>query len=210
MTIFESLTLFLLMAAMAALPSSSVALTVVRSAMFGVPHGIATAFGIVLGDLIFMAMAILGMTVLAEAMGALFVIIKYAAAAYLLWFGFSLIRSQFAGGKASHASQSANPAKGNMAASFGAGLLLTLGDVKAILFYASLLPTFVNLAALSTPDVVTISLIIIVAVGGVKAIYALLARRVAGATAGFAYERQAKMTAGGLLMAAGGYLAVKA
>ena len=210
MTLLGSITLFLLMAAMAALPSSSVALTVARSAMFGVPHGIAVALGIVVGDLIFIAMAILGMTALAETMGALFVVIKYAAAAYLIWFGLTLVQSQFGRNSPQTTLESGEQPKGNILASFGSGLLLTLGDVKAILFYASLLPTFVDLAALSASQIFTIALITIVSVGGVKIVYAIIANTIADRTSGFIYERQAKIVAGGLLMTAGGYLALKA
>jgi hypothetical protein len=48
------------MVVLAAIPSSSVALVVLRSASLGVRSGVATAFGIAAGDLIFVALAISG------------------------------------------------------------------------------------------------------------------------------------------------------
>ena len=81
------------MVVLAAIPSASVALIVTRSATLGIKNGILVACGIVLGDLIFVALAILGMSFLAETMGSFFVIFRYVGGAYLVWLGFSLIRS---------------------------------------------------------------------------------------------------------------------
>ncbi|MEQ8332835.1 LysE family translocator [Nisaea sp.] len=209
MTLASSVTLFLVLAAMAALPSSSVALVVARSALSGVRHGFAVAAGIVAGDMLFMAMAFLGMAALANQLGALFGLIRYAAALYLVWFGIGLIRSQFVQTGSGAPAPRPGAARGGLAASFGAGLLLTLGDIKAIFFYASLLPAFVDLAALSRADIAVLAAITILSVGGVKVVYALAARRLAATARGFAYQRQAKTLAGAFFVAAGGYLLLK-
>ncbi|WP_193179792.1 LysE family translocator [Nisaea sediminum] len=209
MTLFGAFTLFLVLAAMAALPSSSVALVVARSAMSGVRHGLAVALGIVAGDLVFIALAVLGMAALAAELGTLFAVIRYAAAAYLVWFGFSLIRSQLRPASGDGAAPRPRGARGGLAGSFLAGLLLTMGDVKAILFYASLLPTFLDLTTLSGTDIALLSAIAVVSVGGVKVVYVFAAERLAGRASGFAYLRQVKMLAGGAFVAIGGALALK-
>jgi len=72
MTAYDLLGLFLVMSALAAIPSASVALVVVRSATVNVRNGIATAVGVVAGDLIFIAMAMMGLVALSEIMGAFF------------------------------------------------------------------------------------------------------------------------------------------
>jgi len=46
---------------LAAMPSTSVALVVTRSATLGVGNGFSVAAGIVLGDLVFVMLAILGL-----------------------------------------------------------------------------------------------------------------------------------------------------
>lgn len=214
MTFTSSLALFFIMCALAALPSSSVALVVARSAIYDVKNGLAAAAGIVAGDLIFMTMAILSMTALASQLGALFAIIKYLAAAYLIWFGIGLIYSQLgkklpAQTAQIDAGEKPPSGSGTLAASFGAGLLLTLGDVKAIFFYASLLPTFLDLASLTAVDIAIISAITIVSVGLVKAVYAVAANRISAASKGFSREREAKLLTGGIFLCIGGYLAVK-
>ncbi|UUX50588.1 LysE family translocator [Nisaea acidiphila] len=209
MTLFSALTLFLVLAAMAALPSSSVALVVARSAVSGVPYGLAVSLGIVAGDLIFIALAVLGMTALAAELGAFFALIRYAAAAYLVWFGISLIRGQLRREQEQAVPEVPRAAWGGLPGSFVAGLLLTLGDVKAIFFYASLLPTFLDLAALSSGDIALLSALCVAAVGSVKVVYAFAAQRLAARASGFAHARKAKMLAGGFFVAAGGYLALK-
>ena len=57
------------MAALAAIPSTSVALVLTRSATLGLANGIAVATGIVIGDLIFVLLALLGLYFVAGTMG---------------------------------------------------------------------------------------------------------------------------------------------
>ncbi len=205
MTWLSVITLFGVMAGLAAMPSSSVLLVVTRSATLNVQNGLATSAGVVAGDLVFMTLAILGLSALAEQLGGLFIIINYAAAAYLIWFGITLLRSQR---KAGADMQTSNDvASGGLFASFIAGFFLTMGDVKAIFFYASLLPAFVDLANLTVLDIAIVSAVTVVAVGGVKAIYAVFAQSIARRGKGFAYAHEAKLGIGGLMVGAGVLLA---
>ena len=59
--------------------------------------GVRPAFGIIAGlstaDIIFLLFAIFGLTMVAEALGELFFIIRMAGGAYLVWFGIKLMRS---------------------------------------------------------------------------------------------------------------------
>jgi threonine/homoserine/homoserine lactone efflux protein len=52
-----------------------------------------------------------------------------------------------------------------------------IGHVQMILFYAALLPGFVNFAEMSPADFVLVGLLLVVTLGGVNAAYALLAAR---------------------------------
>jgi threonine/homoserine/homoserine lactone efflux protein len=204
MNILDTLALCAIMLTLAVIPSTSVALVVTRSATSGVPHGIAVSVGIVLGDLIFALLAILGLTALSELMGTLFLLIRYAAGVYLIWFGVNLIRSRNQTLKLDQTSST----KG-LLASFLSGLLVTLGDVKAIFFYASLFPTFLEPSTLGYAEISWILGIIIVTVGGVKLSYALLAQQVANMTRRFSIAKQAKVTSGSLMIGTGTYLIVR-
>ena len=205
MNAIEIISLFGIMVVLAAIPSSSVALVVTRSVTLGVSNGIVVAVGIVSGDLIFILLAMLGLSVVAETMGSLFMIIKYLGAFYLLWLGISLLRSKsesvFTTNKAAQ--------KSSLITSFLAGLFLTLGDIKAIIFYVSLLPMFIDLSALQMQDILIVLCVTVTSVGGVKVFYALSAKKVADYAKELNFENAARKSAGGLMLGAGTYLIVK-
>ena len=206
MSVIEAITLFSVMVSLAALPSSSVALVVARSATLGIKNGIAVALGIVLGDLLFVFLALLGLTAVAELMGSFFAVLKVAGGIYLIWLGVALIRSSGATLKSSELIQSSK----GILLSFSAGLLLTLGDIKAILFYASFFPFFIDSSSASTIDYALVVGITIISVGAVKILYAVFASKVAE----YARKRQFSSTpqkvAGGLMVGVGSYVAFKA
>jgi threonine/homoserine/homoserine lactone efflux protein len=196
-----ALAFFSIMLTLAALPGASVALVVTRAATHGTKSGLAVAVGIVLGDLLFIALALLGMSFLAETMGALFSIVKYLGGAYLIWLGLTLLRS-----KDSQLEQARDSQGSSLLTSGVAGLLLTLGDFKAILFYASLLPSLVDVRSLSIQDVALIAGVTILTVGGVKSAYAITARRLVEMLSATASSRHFRTVAGGVLMGTGTYL----
>lgn len=205
MSTFEAISLFLIMLTLAAIPSASVALVVTRSVTHGIANGVAVSAGIVIGDLVFILLAILGLSFIAETATWLFTTIKYLGGAYLLWLGYSLITAR----PTTTFSATQPNRKSGLFISFFTGLLLTLGDLKAILFYASLLPTFVDLVTLSTSDLLTIIAITILTVGGVKIAYAISAKKVMAVAQQWRLENAAKKSAGGLMIASGGYLIFK-
>ena len=96
-----------------------------------------------------------------------------------------------------------------MAASLIAGFVLTLGDLKAILFYASLLPVFIDLAAINKQGIIAVLAITMLGVGGVKITYAVFAARLASFAQRRNFARAAQKTAGALMIATGGYVAFK-
>jgi threonine/homoserine/homoserine lactone efflux protein len=201
MNTLDTLALVTIMLTLAAIPSTSVALVVTRSATSGLLHGTVVACGIVLGDIIFALLAILGLTVLSDLMGTLFLLIRYAAGMYLIWFGISLIRSRNQTVRMEQPSSTAG-----LAASFLTGLLVTLGDVKAIFFYASLFPTFLELSTLGSAEIAWVLGVIVVTVGGVKFTYAVLAKKVATVALRFPIAKQAKIASGSLMIGSGTYL----
>lgn len=120
------------MLALAALPSVSVLAVTSRSLSGGFRHGAAVSAGSWTG------------------------LLKFAAAAYLLWMAQSIWRSR-------HAATSVNAQQvgiGSLGSSLLSGLLLTLGDQKAILFYLGFFPAFVDLSVVTTPDILLIMLVL--------------------------------------------------
>lgn len=204
MDITSTLLLFMAMVALALLPSASVALVITRSTTAGLHNGIAVGMGIVLGDLLFVCLAVLGMAALAEALGGLFVYVRFVAATYLIWFGIALIKRA-----PMLPSNAKDKVSGNLLVSFLSGLLLTLGDIKAVIFYASFLPAFVDLTSLDASDIAVIAGITVVAVGGVKLGYAIAASRLARVLISHESQRRTEVAAGSLMIGTGAYLLVK-
>ena len=166
--------LFAAMAVLAAVPSVSVFAVTARAASAGLAHGAATAAGIVLGDLVFILIAVFGLAVVTETMAAWLFLINYAAAAYLVWLAARLWRER------SRTIENERAENGTLLSSFMTGLLITLADQKAVLFYLAFFPAFVDLPALTGADIAVIVAITLVAVGGVKLGYALAAVRARG------------------------------
>ncbi len=205
MSILDAIAFFAVMLTLAIIPSTSVALVVARSATLGIANGAAVALGIVLGDLVFILLVLLGLSALAETLGGLFLVIKYIGGAYLIWLGFTLLSS-----KTNTSITIKKPIlKGNLRTSFLSGFFITLGDIKAIFFYGSLFPAFVNLSALQWSDITTIILLTILTVGGVKLAYAFLATKLVSMSQGLKVEKGVRITAGSFMVGAGSYLIVK-
>lgn len=204
MNTFSAFSLLVIMVVLAAAPSASVALVVTRSATLGFGNGVSAAVGIVVGDVLLASLAILGMGVLAETMGSFFILLKICGGAYLIWLGLSLIRAN-----EDVELRTADPPRLSLFASFVAGFVLTLGDIKAILFYASLFPTFIDMSRLAASDVAVIIIVTIAAVGGVKLFYVFAAERIAARFQHRRARRLVRSAAGVAMVGAGAYLITK-
>ncbi|PTD95333.1 leucine efflux protein LeuE [Pseudothauera lacus] len=112
----------------------------------GVAAGYRGACGIFAGDTILMLLAATGTASLLRTTPELFMIIKYAGAAYLAWVGISLLRSALRDwrrrGEAGDAAATAAAAP--RAHPFRSALLISLMNPKAILFFVSFFIQFVD------------------------------------------------------------------
>ena len=93
---------------------------------------------------------------------------------------------------------------------FSQVLFLHWGDVKAIIFYVSLFPVFIDLSTLKVEEILLIIGIAMVSVGSVKALYAVSAVKIVDFARKLKFENEARKIAGGAMIGAGSYLIVKA
>jgi leucine efflux protein len=109
----------------------------------GVAAGYRGACGIFVGDAVLMVLAATGAASLLQTTPALFMVIKYAGAAYLAWVGIGLLRSSVSSwfGKGE-----AEPKEVAVDASrpFRTALVISLMNPKAILFFVSFFVQFVD------------------------------------------------------------------
>jgi threonine/homoserine/homoserine lactone efflux protein len=188
---------------LAVTPGPGVFATVARALASGVRHAAVVVVGIVIGDLLFLALAIFGLAVLAEVLGELFAVVKYAGAAYLVWLGIRLWRAPV----------ERMTVRGVRELSWGAnllsGLVITLGNPKVIFFYLGFLPTFVDLGRLTAQDALLVVIVVSVVLGGVLLGYAYAADRARRLFSSVRAERALNRSAGSVMIATGAVLATR-
>ncbi|CAJ1391433.1 MAG: LysE family translocator [Roseitalea sp.] len=162
MTLPDFLTYAIALAIAAAIPGPGVIAIVARALGAGLRPTLPMLFGLVLGDVVYLAAAILGLAYVASTFGTLFVVIKYAGAAYLVWMAIGFWR---AGVTAETIDAKADG--GGAVAGFVAGLLVTLGNPKTMVFYLALLPTLIDMTAVTMADftiLIAVTFLVLVAV----------------------------------------------
>ncbi len=125
-------------------PGPGLAAVVARGLGQGMQAAPAFVAGFVVGDLIWFTIAATGLSVIAKTFETLFLVIKYAGCAYLLYLAWKIWTAPVkAGGVvAAEARVRAWP-------SFLGSLSLTLGNPKVIVFFLSLMPLVVDVKAIS-------------------------------------------------------------
>ncbi|MEO6395146.1 MAG: LysE family translocator [Devosia sp.] len=124
-------------------PGPGVAAIVGRALGGGFKAAVPMVIGILAGDLVYLAFAIFGLAAIATVFGPVFIVVRFASAAYLLF-----IAWQFWTAKAG--SEQLSPrAVEPWWRTATAGFALTLGNPKAIGFYLALLPTLIPLESIS-------------------------------------------------------------
>lgn len=125
-------------------PGPGLAAVVARGLARGREGGAAFIAGFVVGDLIWFSIAATGLAVIATRFGTLFLIVKYAGCAYLLWMASKIWTAPVGTGEMRELRAGAGPL-----ASFLGSLSLTLGNPKVIVFFLSVMPLVVDPAAMS-------------------------------------------------------------
>ena len=109
------------------------------------------ALGVVVGDVLWPFLAILGVSWVLSVYGGFLELLKWVACATFLLMGWLVIRN--AGKTIASDSRLTRP---GMWAGFVAGLAVIIGNPKAILFYMGMLPGFFDLSALTAADIAVI------------------------------------------------------
>lgn len=171
MTASATLALLGTMFAIAIVPGPSDFLIVGRTMAAGLTHGLGVTLGIIAADYIFILAAMLSLGVLAEQLGDLFAVVKYACGLYLIWLGITTWRTR------DTSIGDTGARSGSWFASFSSGFLITFGDPKAILFYMGLLPAFVDMATVTWIDFLIVMAAATITIATIKLSYAYLSDR---------------------------------
>jgi len=171
MTVAQFSALFATMFAIAIVPGPSDLLVVGRAIAAGFAHGAAVTIGIVVADYVFILAALLALEFLATELNALFRVVQYAGGLYLIALGYSIWRGRR---RITGVAEQRAP---SLAASLSAGLLTTLADPKAILFYLGFLPAFIDLATVTWRDAALVMAAATFTIMSIKLSYAFVAAR---------------------------------
>jgi len=156
------------------------------------------ALGVVVGDVLWSLLAIFGITWVLSVYGGFLEALKWVAAGMFIVMGALVIRSADNG-----IDTDSRLTRPGMWAGFVAGLVVILGNPKAILFYAGMLPGFFDLTRLNGIDIaIIVSLSMVIPLFGnlCMALFIDRARRLLQRPAAL---RRMNMSAGVLLICVG-------
>lgn len=156
-----------------ATPGPGVAAVIARSLARGTQGAVAFIAGFLLGDLIWFTVAATGLAALAQTAQVVFVIVKYAGAAYLLYLAYRLWTAP----PAVVAQEKQIDTGQKPLQLFLGSLALTLANPKTMIFFLALLPTVVPLERLTVLGFLEIIAVISVVLPLVLGGYVALAAR---------------------------------
>jgi threonine/homoserine/homoserine lactone efflux protein len=152
----EYIVFMLAFAASAATPGPEIAALLSRALSGGILISIPLAIGIILGKLLMLTAAIIGLTALVKILGPMFITLKFCGALYLVWLG---IKKWRIAGRVLAGNEKTKTV--NFVSEVGLGLTMTLSNPIAIVFYMALLPGVINVSGVTLNSYVVLCSIII-------------------------------------------------
>jgi threonine/homoserine/homoserine lactone efflux protein len=174
MTVANLLVFALALIVAAGSPGPSIAALVARVLTHGLREVLPFLAAMWLGEALWLACAVAGLAVIARTLGVVFVVIKLIGVAYLLYLAWKM---WFAPTQVSKGEMPSGQSPWRM---FGAGLTITLGNPKIMVFYLALLPTIVDLnrvGAAAWIELTAVTLLVLMSVDFAWALLAVRARR---------------------------------
>ncbi len=204
MTIETTIAFTLAMLILAATPGPGVFASVAQALSAGFRSSWNVIAGIIAGDILFLMLAVFGLSAAAQVLGEFFFIIRLAGGVYLIWLGYKMWTAQPLSFSANH-----NASIRNGWQRFLGGLFITLGNPKVILFYVGFLPTFMDLNHLNSMDILIISGVVTFVLAGVMGVYAYMAGRARKLFSSKRAARNLNRSAGTVMIGTGLVIATK-
>lgn len=152
-------------------PGPTIAALVARVLARGRHGAAAFCAGLILGDLIWLAAAVFGLALLAEAAQPVLAALKWAGVVFLLW----LAWKAWTAPPVLPSDTPAPPGAGGRLAL--AGTTLTLGNPKTMLFYTAITPALLDLGAAGAAEFAALGLVLALVYAAVLAAYVAMALR---------------------------------
>ena len=156
-------------------PGPSVTVIIANSLRSGSRAGLANVFGTQAGLLTMILVLALSLDFVITSLGAVFWYVKLIGAAYLIWLGIKLIRSD---GTLGDVEEDA-PAR-SLAGYFWQGFLVVWSNPKALFFFGAFIPQFINPAQNTVFQTIVLGLIFVAIATICDSLYALAAGKARG------------------------------
>lgn len=154
-----------------ATPGPSVAVLVARVLARGTAGAFAFMLGFAVGDAIWLTAAVLGLAFIAKSFAIAFLAIKYLGCAYLIYLAWRMWTAP-----TSHVLSEA-PAAEPPHRLFATAVMVTLGNPKIMMFYIALLPSIIDLNAVTPAYYLALVAVLFAVLMAVDGGYVLLAGR---------------------------------
>jgi threonine/homoserine/homoserine lactone efflux protein len=153
-------------------PGPGIAAVIARGLGQGMAAAPAFVAGFVVGDLIWLTIAATGLAVIAQTFETLFLAIKFAGCAYLLYLAWKIWNAPVAARDVQ-----ATAGKVRALPSFLGSLSLTLGNPKVIVFFLSIMPLAIDMKAMTPLVFAELALVVVLVISPVMLATLYLASR---------------------------------
>ncbi|MDO5896070.1 LysE family translocator [Agrobacterium sp. Azo12] len=185
---------------MLAIPGPTILLVISYALGHGRKAGTATVAGVALGDFTAMTASMLGLGALLATSAALFTVLKWIGAAYLIYLGIKLWRAPVIGGDASQGDVTGRERPRRI---FLHTYIVTALNPKSIVFFVAFLPQFLVPTLPWLPQMVIFETTFLVLAIINAALYGLLASAARNTIRKPSVQRVVNRTGGSLLIGAG-------
>ncbi len=182
----------------AAVPGPVVMAISARALGSGFRATLPMVFGTAVGDLVVLTLSVLGLAYLAQAMGQMFLIVKLAGAAYLVYLGY----------KYWTAPVETAPVVPGATRGFLAQMALMIGNPKTIAFWVAVVPTLIDARGFTAAGFLQLAAACFTVTPLMMAFYAGLAARVRGFLSSVRSRRRINKGAAVVMVGAGVGVAV--
>ena len=204
MTLQSGFTFFIAIFIFGITPGPGVFALLSRSMVYSAKSCFPLALGMATSDIIYLIMACFGLATIAENWSTVFTAIRLIGAAYLIYLGWKMWHAPVV-----ISYEAAKTKQDHWLALFTQGALISASNPKVILFYIAFLPTFMDLSILQSKDIVTASILTLLALMSGLMLIVYGAARAKQALNSTTAMQRLNRTAGAIMASAGVFLATR-
>ena len=204
MTLESGLAFFIAILIFGVTPGPGVLAVLARALVNGARGCIFLSLGMAISDIVYLILACMGLAVVAQEWGNVFLVVRLTGAAYLIYMGYRLWMTPV-----TTQENTEKTAEAGKLASFIQVFLISASNPKVILFYIAFLPTFMDVTILSPADVLVASVLTLAGLMLGLMLIASGAAKAGGYVTSSRSMRRVNKISGSIMVGAGSFLALQ-